>query len=318
MRRMAALFALSLSVALACTGCEGYTTAADVTEATSVTEQAADVSEDDSSSTVFYLGPEGTYTQEACEAFFEGEGAYLPQADVATCVEKLADGECDFAVIPQENTVGGPVPEYLDEVIDHEGLCVVGEVELKISQNLLAKPGTDLSDIRVIYSHKQGIAQGKAWVEKNLPDAEMQEVSSTAEGARMVSESDSSDTAAIGSFAAAQVYGLEVLADNIQLNDANKTRFYVLAQGEGESADNERMAFVAKGTADDLPQLLDSVKAAGLTIVSVHDRPEKTELGRYSYLVECAGGGADAFDVIAKNGDAFTLRYLGSFSVRQP
>jgi len=267
--------------------------------------------------TVSYLGPEGTYTQEACELFFDGQGTYLPQADVAASVQAVVDGTSTYAVIPQENTIGGPVAEYLDEVISHDDVSVVGEVELPISQNLLAKPGTALDGIKTVYSHKQGLAQGKAWLQDNLPNAELVEVSSTAEGARMAAEAEAGDCAAIGSSAAAGVYGLEVVAADIQMSDTNKTRFYVLSTQEPAQEASDRMVLVATGAANDLPALLAKAQEQGLTIIGVHDRPEKTELGRYHYLIECAGGGYEQFAALQKD-CPLTLRYLGSFAVRTP
>ena len=178
---------------------------------------------------VSYLGPEGTYTQEACGLFFEKRGTYVPCGTVADAVGALIAGESDYAVIPQENTIGGPVIDYVDTLIAQTAVSVVGEVELPISQNLLALPGTEPGGIRTVYSHKQGIAQGRAWLEENLPDAEVIEVSSTAEGARMVSEAQDPACAAIASAACADVYGLEILAAGIQNSDNNKTRFYVLS-----------------------------------------------------------------------------------------
>ena len=263
---------------------------------------------------ISYLGPEGTYTQEAAELFFGGQGTYLPKDDVGASVQALLDGEADYAVIPQENAIGGPVVEYLDEVISHDGVCVVGEVELPINQNLLVRPGTQLADIRVVYSHKQGIAQGSAWLAENLPDAEVVEVSSTAEGARMVAEAEGGDCAAIGSAAAAQVYGLEVAAEAIQMSDANKTRFYVLSLGEPGREERARMAFLATGPASGLPDLLESVEDAGLSVVAVHDRPARTELGIYVYLIECSGGGYDAFERVASD-EVYELRFLGSYDL---
>lgn len=265
---------------------------------------------------VSYLGPEGTYTQEACGVFFGGEGTYLPQDDVAASVQALVDGEADYAVIPQENAIGGPIAEYVDEVVGHEGVCVVGEVELPISQNLLAKPGASLDDIRTVYSHKQGIAQGSDWLAEHLPNAEVTEVSSTAEGARIAAEAEDGTCAAIGSAAAAEVYGLEVAADNIQMSDTNKTRFYVLSLGEPAREASDRMAFVASGEVGDLAELLASIETEGMEVVAVHDRPRKTTLGNYSYLVEVAGGSYDAFEVLVEANPVFDLRYLGSFPVR--
>lgn len=319
MRKPTALLTLVVAAMLVLAGCGGAPAATQKTEAEeqATTEQAEteQASPDYSKARVSYLGPEGTYTQEACGVFFDGKGTYLPQEDVAASVKALVDGQTDYAVIPQENAIGGPIAEYLDEVVGND-VCVVGEVELPISQNLLAKPGTELKDIRVVYSHKQGIAQGTEWLKEHLPNAEVTEVASTAEGARMAAEAESTDCAAIGSAAAAEVYGLEVVADNIQMSDTNKTRFYVLSTGEPAQEASDRLAFVASGDADDLAELLTSIEENNMEVVAVHDRPRKTELGSYTYVIECAGGDYTAFDAVAKANDAFECRYLGTFSVR--
>ncbi|MBQ7747035.1 MAG: hypothetical protein IJT92_06280, partial [Spirochaetia bacterium] len=137
---------------------------------------------------VGYLGPQGTYSQEACQIFFGQQGEFLPFDSVSKAVQSLVEGKCDYAVIPQENTIGGAVLDYVDELIAHKEVYVCGEVELLISQNLLAIPGTKPSDIKEVFSHKQGIIQGREWLDKNIPDAKVTEVSSTAEGACLVSE----------------------------------------------------------------------------------------------------------------------------------
>lgn len=328
--RHSALLAWTLTLALTCAGCAqapAADTAAATGEATQTqtqVEQPREASEPTDATApaeaaeplVSYLGPEGTYTQEACGVFFEGKGTYLPQEDVAASVQALVDGETTYAVIPQENAIGGPIAEYLDEVVNRGEICVAGEVELPISQNLLAKPGTSLDDITTVYSHKQGIAQSKDWLAENLPDAEVTEVASTAEGARMAAEAKDASCAAIGSAAAAEVYGLEVVADNIQMNDSNKTRFYVLTAGEPAREASDRMAFVASGEVGDLAELLASIEDGGMDVIAVHDRPRKTELGSYSYLVEVAGGGYGEFETLAEANPTFELRYLGSFPVR--
>ena len=323
-----------LAMSIACASCStGTAVSSDSSETSSVETNAvaneadaataeeptsASAHPDYADASVSYLGPEGTYTQEACEAFFGGQGTYLPAEDVTASVKAMLDGETDYAVIPQENAIGGPIAEYLDEVVGHEQVSIVGEVELPIDQNLLVKPGTKLDDIRTVYSHKQGIAQGKEWLSEHLPQAEVVEVSSTAEGARMAAESKEGDCAAIGARAAAQVYGLEVAAEAIQMNDANKTRFYVLSTEAPVAGPDDRMGFIAAGGVEDLAELLTSVEAAGLEVVAVHDRPEKSELGRYAYLVETSGKGRDAFDAVQKERPEFAFRYLGCFPLVSP
>lgn len=267
------------------------------------------------SAIVSYLGPEGTYTQEACGVFFEKKGTYAPYKTVSEAVEALINGESKYAVIPQENTIGGAVTDYVDIVINQKEVSVVGEVELPINQNLLVLPGTEVGNIEKVYSHKQGIAQGKEWLKENLPKAEIIEVSSTAEGARLVSEEGNASNAAIASAACAEVYGLEVLAAGIQNNDSNKTRFYVLSKDNPSMDKNERMAFVASGKAEGLPGLLAHLENAGAKLVTIHDRPRKTELGEYNYLIECSDLSYEDYEKLTGN-HSFEFRYLGEFHVK--
>ncbi len=264
---------------------------------------------------VSYLGPEGTYTQEACETFFGEKVSLLPYPAAPGAVSALLSDEADYAVIPQENTIGGAVNDYLDLVIGNRDVSVAGEVELPISQNLLVLPGTSLGDIKTVYSHPQAIAQSEEWRKEHLPDARVIEVSSTAEGASVVAKSGDRTCAAVASAGCAPLYGLEILARDIQNSDSNKTRFYVLtlkAPGEQKA---DRFAFVAEGNAKDLPALMKKIQNRKITLVAIHDRPRKTGLGEYRYLIECEGGYRD-YRKLVKGLDAFEFRYLGSFSVR--
>ncbi len=267
------------------------------------------------SASVSYLGPEGTYTQEACELFFGNEGTYVPYKTVNDAVEALVTDESDYAVIPQENSIGGAVIDYVDTLIAYDDVYVVGEVELPISQNLLVISGTELSEIKTVYSHKMGIAQSREWLAENLPDAEMIEVSSTAEGAKMVSDGQDPSFAAIASAGCADVYNLEIFAAGIQNNDQNKTRFYVLSTDAPSSVSEDRIAFIASGAAKDLPSLMAGMEKQDMTLITIHDRPLKTELGQYNYLIECSGCSYDSYSRLTED-SPFSFRYLGTFDVR--
>ena len=303
----------AISVLLTCvlaagiTGCSDYQeqSLSDVTEVTVSYEN----------SRISYLGPEGTYTQEACGVFFEGEGEYIPYETVKDAVEALVSGECDYAVIPQENTIGGAVADYVDTLIGTPEVSVAGEVVLTINQNLLVMPGAELNDIDTVYSHPQGIAQGREWLEQNLPGADIVEVSSTAEGARMVAEAGDPSFAAIASAGCAEVYGLEILAEAIQNNDNNRTRFYVLTADEPSETGFGRLAFTASGSAADLTVVLSGIDTAGAELVTIHDRPLRTELGSYSYVIECEGLTYEDYLEITDSSD-MEFRYLGCFEVR--
>ena len=269
----------------------------------------------DTDAVVSFLGPTGTYTEQAAERLFPQGAVFQPRETVADAVSDVLEKRADFAVMPQENTIGGPVYDYLDELLKHEELFVVGEVELPIRQALLAPAGASLETIQTVYSHKQGIAQGKEWLQMNLPDAQVIEVSSTAEGARLASECTDGTIAAIASTQAAKVYGLQVLAESIQQNDDNVTRFYLVSDSFLPDETPDRMVFTATGPAEALPGLLKAMDSQGLRLISLHDRPAKTTLGQYVYLVECSGGGQKAYEQLVKKCGTLTLRCLGCCQV---
>ncbi len=259
--------------------------------------------------TVSYLGPEGTYTGQAAMLFFGDDASFYAEKTVSDAVATMVDGNCSYAVIPQENTVGGPVTAYIDELLSHDDISVVCETELVIDQALLVKKGTKLSDIKVVCSHEQGLIQGKVWLEENLPSVETCIVSSTAEGARLASVSDGS-VAAVASAAAAAVYDLEVYAPRIQESDANRTRFYALRVGEGEKEKSDRMLFSATGNVSDFPKL---IKAFGsFEPVAITSRPLKTKLGDYIWLIELEDAGYGEFLKISET-EGFEFKYYGSF-----
>ncbi len=263
--------------------------------------------------TVSYLGPAGTYTEEATQFFF-GDGVELsPEQTVDDAIAALTDGEADYAVIPQENTLGGAVTGYVDALIAAEDVYVVGEVVLPISQTLMGVPGTALADIETVYSHAQGLTQSAAWRAEYLPDAAAVETDSTAAAASYVAEQRDKSNAAIAAPGAAGLYGLEVLAENVQITDANRTRFYVLSTSAATDTEATRAVFVAQCGADGIDDILAAIHDAGLELVTLHDRPEGSALGSYYYLIEVedeTGVTAGRLDrVSALDG----VRYLGSF-----
>ena len=235
---------------------------------------------------VSYLGPEGTYTEEATQFFFEDDGTLNPRPTVDDAISDLLTGEADYAVIPQENTVGGAVINYVDAVIGAVDTFVVGEVVLPISQTLMGVPGATLEGIQTVCSHTQGLAQSAQWRSENLPEAQTEEMGSTAAAAKYVAETGDASIAAVAAPGAAALYGLEILAENVQITDANKTRFYVLADAPIEGDDLKRAVFVATCEAGLIDDIIIEMHDAGLEPVALHDRPEGSKLGSYHYVIE--------------------------------
>ena len=235
---------------------------------------------------VSYLGPAGTYTEEAAQFFFQDGAALNPRETVDDAIADVLSGDADCAVIPQENTVGGAVLNYVDALIAAEDAYVVGEVVLPISQTLMGVPGATLADIQSVCSHAQGLAQSARWRSENLPDAATWEMDSTAAAASFVAETGDKTLAAVAAPGAAALYGLAVLAENVQITDANKTRFYVLSRNGLEGENLTRAVFVATCEASRIDDIIVCLHEAGLELVALHDRPEGSALGSYHYVIE--------------------------------
>ena len=265
--------------------------------------------------TVSYLGPQGTYTEEAAKAFFTS-GDFMPKDSVPDAIADVIAGAADYAVIPQENTLGGAVTNYIDALIAAQDLYVIGEVILPISQTLMALPGASIDDIETVCSHAQGIAQSAAWRKEHLPNAITQEMGSTAAAASYVSESGDKTLAAIAAPAAAELYGLSVLAENVQITDANKTRFYVLSSSRLKEDGQTNAVFVASCEANRIDDIIVAIHNSGLELVTIHDRPEGSRLGTYHYVIEVENTSGLSDDVLSMLNDIEEADFRGSFRVK--
>ncbi|MBQ9060654.1 MAG: hypothetical protein IJ128_05890 [Firmicutes bacterium] len=263
--------------------------------------------------TVSYLGPEGTYTEQAARAFFSDAGKLLPKATVDEAIADVEAGRADYAVVPQENTVGGTVTDYVDTLIAKEDIYVAGEVILPIRQTLMGVPGASVEEIRTVCSHAQGIAQSAEWRKEHLPDAKMQEMESTAAAASYVAETGDRSIAAIAAPGAADLYGLSILAENVQITDANKTRFYVLSPSPLTGGRQARAVFVADCEANWIDDIIVAIHNSGLELVAIHDRPEGSQLGSYYYIIETEEEGGISEEKIKEIEAVSGVRFLGSF-----
>ena len=264
---------------------------------------------------VSYLGPAGTYTEEAAQLFFQDGETLNPKETVNDAIADVLSGEADYAVIPQENTVGGAVVNYVDALIDAEEAFVVGEVILPISQTLMGVPGATLSDIQTVCSHAQGLTQSAQWRSENLPDAVTEEMDSTAAAASYVSETGDKTIAAVAAPGAAVLYGLDVLAENVQITDANKTRFYVLSKEKLDEEELTRAVFVATCEASRIDDIIVQLHDTGLEMTALHDRPEGSRLGSYHFVIEAENETGVTEEQIEAVCSMEGVRFAGCFNV---
>ena len=265
---------------------------------------------------VSYLGPQGTYTEEAAQFFFQNAQSMLAESTVKEAIEDVIKGDADYAVIPQENTLGGAVTNYVDALIGNENIYVVGEVILPINQTLMGVAGASTEDIRTVCSHAQGLKQSAEWRKEHLPEANEKEMDSTAAAAKYVSETGDKSIAAVAAPGAAKLYGLTVLAENVQITDANKTRFYVLSSSRLTEGGTHAV-LTASCEANRLDDIIVELHNAGLELVTIHDRPEGSKLGMYNYILEIESEKGITAEIRKIIDGIAEVNYRGSFEVME-
>lgn len=280
---------------------------------------------------VGYLGPPGTFAEEALMTLF-GPGADVegvPYPTVADCFEAVASGEVPEALVPIENSIEGSVTPTLDQLaFGPRGLVIRAEAVHPVRQHLIARPGMGMSDIRRIITHPVVPAQCSRFLRRNLPDVEVVAANSTADAVRQVMAADGQPWAAIGTLRAADVYGGSVIAEDIEDNAQNSTRF-VLIGTEPVSASGPgrfRTSIICMLTRDRpgaLLAILQEFAMRAVNLSKLESRPTKTGLGRYLFFIDIDGSMqrdlpvASAVRAIEDQGLARVIP-LGSYPVGAP
>ncbi|HEX7972736.1 MAG TPA: chorismate mutase, partial [Thiobacillus sp.] len=185
---------------------------------------------------IAYLGPAGTFSQQAVTKHFGREVDGLAEADIDACFHAVETGRADFAVVPVENSTEGAISRTLDLIVASP-LKICGEVMLPIHQTLMRKEA-NLAGIARVYGHAQSLAQCQHWLGRHLPDAERVSVVSNSEGARRAAVEPAAAT--LGSEAAAELYGLAVVEARIEDEASNTTRFLVLGQTDSAPSGRDK------------------------------------------------------------------------------
>jgi prephenate dehydratase len=267
-----------------------------------------------------YLGPAGTFTEAALRTLRAADRADLtPYASVAAALDAVRAGEADGAMVPLENSVEGSVPTTLDELASGEPLQVTREVLLPVSFCLLGRSGTARADVRLVATHPHAEAQCRRWLRDVLPEAEVVLTPSTADAARAVA--DGRYDAAVAAPIAAEHYGLQVLASDVQDNEGAVTRF-VLVSRPGPppaptGADRTTLfAFIADDQPGALLSLLTEFAVRGINLTRIESRPSGSGLGRYFFSIDCEGHVAEARvgeALAALHRTCAAVRVLGSY-----
>ncbi len=240
-----------------------------------------------------YLGPPGTFTEEAALRYAARVSAELvPFASMPALVSAVETGLADQAILPIENALEGTVSTTVDLLIHETDLKICAELILPVRHFLLAHPGTRIEDIRIVLSHPQALGQCRRFLERCLPNAEQVAALSTAAAVAEVMRSEDRSRAAIGTLRAAELYGAAILARDIQDQKSNVTRFVVLAHEDAEPTGRDRTSLcftVKRNVPGALVEVLNELAVAQIQMTKVESRPMRSVLGEYVFLVDIEG-----------------------------
>lgn len=270
---------------------------------------------------IAFLGPEGTFTEEALRTQPDLVAAELvPMRTFVDVLKATQEGDVDLGFVAIENAIEGTVNVTLDTLAFDTNLVIQREVVLDIEMNLMAAPGTKMADVHTVASHPVANAQCRSFLGKELPDVDVQPANSTAAAAEAAA--DSPGVAAFGPRLAGERYGLEILASDIADIAGNQTRFLLVApDGVTPQTGHDKTTLVLTQREDkpgSLVAILHEFSARNLNLSKLTSRPARTTLGQYCFIVDLLGHIADDVvancltNVRAKHAD---VKFLGSYPV---
>ena len=265
---------------------------------------------------VAFLGPEGTFSQQAVLKHFGHSVRALPLTSIGEVFEEVQAAHADFGIVPIENSTEGTVNNTLDMFLTSP-LKICGEVELRIHQHLMGKM-TALEKIARVCSHQQSLAQCRQWLDEHLPSVERVPVSSNAEAARRARDEDG--TAAIAGQTAAEVYGLNVLVPQIEDRPDNTTRFLVIGRKLFSASGQDKTTLLLSAGDTQSPgtlhRLLEPLARNNISMTRIESRPSRRHKWDYVFFIDVQGHADEpplkqALEGLKKQSSLF--RVLGSY-----
>lgn len=233
-----------------------------------------------------YLGPAGSFTHSAAMLKFGQSVEYEPLTDIKSIFSEVEKGHCDFAVVPVENTTGGGVIETLDAFVE-TSVLVCSELQMAIHHNLMAK--CPLDKIEKIYSKPEVFAQCRNWLTATFKEAKTIPAASTAKAVQMAVEEEGA--AAIGSKAAAELYGIQIVCENIEDISNNVTRFFIISKKDAKPTGDDKTAilFSTAHKAGALADVLDVMRKHDINLTNIESRPSKKRQWEYYFFMDFVG-----------------------------
>ena len=265
---------------------------------------------------VVYQGVEGAYSHAAMRAYFGDDVNCFHVRTFRDAMEAIAEGSADYAVLPIENSSAGIVADNYDLLVNFENY-IVGEQIVKCEHALIGLPGTKLEDIRAVYSHPQALAQCAEYLERH-PKWRQIPYDNTALAVKKVAEDGDCTQAAVGSKFAAELFGLEVLAENIYFNKKNSTRFIIVTNQRifRKGANKISICFETPHSSGSLYDMLSHIIYNNLNMNNIESRPIPGKNWEYRFFVDFEGNLNDGAVKNALRGireEAINMKILGNY-----
>lgn len=271
---------------------------------------------------ISYLGPEGTFTQEALLKYAGSlnDIILIPLPTIVDVIKSIDRGEADEGVVPMENSLEGSVHITQDILTFESEAKIIRELTLPIKHNLIVKKGVKISQIKKVISHPHATAQCRMFLSANLPEVEIIAANSTAEAIKKLTGLDP-DTAAIGTKIAAGLYDLEIIADDIEDSKANKTRFIFVGNYIPPKSGFDKtsiVCFLKKDKPGSLFNILKEFADRNINLTKIESRPARKDIGEYVFMIDMEGHihnkvVYDAIESLRRN--VYMIKILGSYPV---
>ena len=264
---------------------------------------------------VAFLGPEGTFTQEAALKHFGDSAISVPQSAIDEVFREVLAGACNYGVVPVENSTEGVISHTLDSFMA-SSLKICGEVELRIHQHFMIGPNTNKDSVTRVYSHAQSLAQCRQWLNSNYPNIERVAVSSNAEAAKRVQGEWNS--AAIAGDMACELYNLEKMREKIEDRPDNSTRFLIIGRESVPRSGDDRTSIVVSvhNKPGALHDLLEPFRRYNVDMTRLESRPSRNSKWSYVFFIDLIGHIEDqpVADVLEElSSSVAELKILGSY-----
>lgn len=240
--------------------------------------------------TLAYLGPPHSFCEEAARTYSKEKSLLIPRSSIEKVFTAVQDGKADKGIVPIENSCEGAVNQTLDLLTRNYGVNISGEIIVTVKHTLMTVKGIELKQIKLVLSHPQALAQCRTFLNKHLSETDLWESSSTAQAALEVSR-NSKAWAAIGTESAARAYGLSILAEDIQDQENNETRFIVISKQKFSPSFNDKSSLLIylPHKPGSLYEILGIFAANKINLSKIESRPARTRLGEYLFFIDIEG-----------------------------